>query len=133
MNNNEFDESKINEESLKKYKKSYSDKGLMDKMGKCFMSIGLKLMYEAAQLYYVMKKDEVPVAVKTVIMGALGYLISPIDFIPDMIPVLGYTDDAAAIAFALWQAHSYIDDDVKTKAKNMLAGLFGNDVYRKLG
>ena len=39
-----------------------------------------------------------PAADKGVIIAALGFLISPLDFIPDLIPVAGYTDDALALA-----------------------------------
>lgn len=127
-----FDESKINDETLKQYQDSYDEDGLLKKMGGNFKKIGLELMYKAAQLYYVLKKDEVPASVKVVIMGALGYLISPIDFIPDMIPVLGYTDDAAAIAYALWQAQQYVDEDVKKESRVMLAKWFGSSVYDEL-
>lgn len=127
-----FDESKINDETLKQYQDSYDEDGLLKKMGGNFKKIGLELMYKAAQLYYVLKKDEVPASVKVVIMGALGYLISPIDFIPDMIPVLGYTDDAAAIAYALWQAQQYVDEDVKKQSRVMLAKWFGSGIYDEL-
>ena len=39
-----------------------------------------------------------PAADKGVIIAALGFLISPLDCIPDPIPVAGYTDDALAMA-----------------------------------
>lgn len=131
-NYEEFDESKINDETLKKYESNYNEAGLFRKMAGSFQKIGLELMYKAAQLYYVMQKDEVPATVKATIMGALGYLISPLDFIPDFIPVIGYTDDAAAIAYALWVAQQYIDEDVKSKSKCLLAKWCGKSVYSKL-
>jgi uncharacterized membrane protein YkvA (DUF1232 family) len=43
----------------------------------------------------------VPLLRKVLILGALIYLISPIDVIPDLLPVLGWLDDAA-VAVALW-------------------------------
>ena len=70
--------------------------------------------------------------VKAGIFGALGYLISPIDFIPDLLPVVGYTDDAAAIAAAIALANIYIDDDVKWKAKQKIADLLGDGFVREL-
>ena len=66
-------------------------------------------------------------------MGALGYLIAPLDFIPDVVPVLGYTDDFVAVTFALIQVQGYIDDEVKTKAKALLIKVFGEKAVEKLG
>ena len=65
-------------------------------------------------------------------MGALGYLIAPLDFLPDLTPVLGYSDDLVAITFALLQVQGYIDDDVKTKSQKLIAKIFGDDVLQSL-
>ena len=51
-----------------------------------------------------------------VIYGALGYFISPIDVIPDFIPVVGFTDDIGVLAAAVVMAASYIDAEAKAKA-----------------
>lgn len=130
--NEKFDSSKINEESLAKYKKDFSNQGFLDKIAKYGKVIGLKILYQAAQMYYVMQKPEVPATDKMIIVGALGYFISTIDFIPDVIPVLGYTDDAAAIAYAFIRVQGYIDEDVKSNAKALLAKVFGASVYEEL-
>lgn len=121
----EFDSSKINEQELSRYKKKYSEAGFLTKVQKYGKSIGLEAIYKALQLWYVMQKPDVPSSTKVIIMGALGYLISPIDFIPDLVPVLGYTDDIAAITYALLQVHGYIDDVVKDQAKGRLDSIFG--------
>ena len=121
----EFDKSKINNEELTKYEKKYSEKGFLTKVQKYGKSIGLEAIYKALQLWYVMQKPEVPSSTKVIIMGALGYLISPIDFIPDLVPVLGYTDDIVAITYALLQVHGYIDAVVKDQAKGRLDSIFG--------
>ena len=47
------------------------------------------------------KYTEVPIRTIAAIVGALAYFISPIDLIPDFIPVLGLTDDAAVLALCL--------------------------------
>ena len=64
-----------------------------------------------------------PLKTKMVIYGALGYFISPIDVIPDFIPVVGFTDDIGVLAAAV--AASYIDAEAKAKADAKLAGWFG--------
>ena len=70
--------------------------------------------------------------IKAGIIGALGYLISPIDLVPDLIPVVGYTDDAAAIAFAITAAQMYITDEIKEKAKERMREIFGDKMVARL-
>jgi uncharacterized membrane protein YkvA (DUF1232 family) len=70
--------------------------------------------------------------VKAGIYGALGYLISPFDFIPDFTPIAGYTDDAAAIGIALLLAQMYINDEIKAQAKGKIKDIFGAKALEKL-
>ena len=72
-----------------------------------------------------MQKPDVPSSTKVIIMGALGYLISPLDFIPDLTPIIGYSDDIVAIAYALLQVQGYIDEDLKNQAKAKIDVIFG--------
>ena len=72
-----------------------------------------------------MQKPELPAKVKTIIMGALAYLVLPVDVVPDLLPVVGYTDDVAVLAYALLQALPYIDDEVNAKAEQMVQKIFG--------
>lgn len=128
----DFDKKKINENELSKYADNYSEKNLLHKISKFGAHIGLELLYKVAQLWCVLQKPEVPAKDKALIMGALGYLISPLDFIPDLTPVLGYSDDLVAITFALLKVQGYIDDEVKAEAKALLAKVFDKDVVAKL-
>ena len=51
--------------------------------------------------YYCSMDPETPAYVRYILLGALGYFILPIDTIPDFIAGLGFSDDAAILAFAL--------------------------------
>ena len=130
--NEKFDEEAFSEIDMETYTKDYSEEGLWDKLSKNIQSIGIILIYKALQLYYVTKNPACPAKVKVGIYAALGYLISPIDFIPDFTPILGYTDDAWAIGVALLLAQMYIDDEVCEKARNRIRELFGEKVLQTL-
>lgn len=127
----------VNEEDVRNvnmddYAKDYSEESLWDKVRENVSSIGLTVIYKAFQLYYVAQSDSCPMKVKAGIIGALGYLISPLDLVPDFIPVVGYSDDALAIAFALTAAQMYITDEVKQKAKDRIREIFGDKFVAKL-
>ncbi|MDO5787147.1 MAG: YkvA family protein [Phascolarctobacterium sp.] len=128
----EFDEGQITEKELQKYEQHYNDSSFLDKVTKYGKLIGINALYKAVQLWFVMQKPDVPAATKAVIMGALGYLIAPLDFLPDLMPVLGYTDDLVAITFALIKVQGYIDDEVERKSKKLLAKIFGEEAVSKL-
>ena len=127
-----FDEKQITEKELQKYEQHYSDANFLDKVKQYGKLIGINALYKAVQLWFVMQKPDVPAGTKAVIMGALGYLIAPLDFLPDLVPVLGYTDDLVAITFALIKVQGYVDEEVERKSKNLLAKLFGEEAISKL-
>lgn len=114
------------------YAEKYSEGSLFDKIKNTVKSAGLKLIYEALQLYYVTENPNCPMRIKAAIFAALGYFISPFDVIPDFTPFVGYSDDASAIALALALAQLYIDDEVKKKAQNKIASIFGENILSDL-
>lgn len=128
----DFDQNKIDEKALLKYQDKFSKDNLWLKLQHYGRDIGLTVLYNALQLWYVLQKPKVPAKNKAVIMGALGYLIAPLDFIPDLTPILGYNDDAAAIVFALYMVRQYVDDAVKAQAKARLAKIFSEDAVKNL-
>ena len=117
---------------MESYADEYSETGLWDKIRDNVSSIGMKLIYKALQLYYVAQSPDCPMKVKAGIYGALGYLISPIDFIPDVVPVVGYTDDAAAIALALALSQMYLTEEIKAEARAKIRDVFGARMLAKL-
>ena len=128
----DFDENQITEKELQKYEQHYSDASFLEKATKYGKLIGINALYKAVQLWFVMQKPDVPAGTKAVIMGALGYLIAPLAFLPDLLPVLGYTDDLVAITFALIKVQGYIDEEVERKSKKLLAKIFGEEAVNKL-
>jgi uncharacterized membrane protein YkvA (DUF1232 family) len=54
------------------------------------------------------------------LLGAIAYFILPFDFIPDMLPVLGFTDDAAVLATAIRLVSTHITGDHRDAARTAL-------------
>ena len=58
--------------------------------------------------YYCAFDRQTPRHVQVALLGALAYFVLPFDFMPDMLPVLGFTDDAAVLAAAIRTVASHI-------------------------
>ncbi len=114
------------------YAEHYSEGGFWTKLRDQVSSIGLKLIYKALQLYYVAQSPTCPARIKAAIYAALGYLITPFDIIPDIVPVAGYSDDAAAIALALTMAQMYITEEINAQAKARIRTIFGSKAVARL-
>jgi uncharacterized membrane protein YkvA (DUF1232 family) len=61
-----------------------------------------------------------PSRVKLLILGAIAYFIMPFDGIPDILPLLGFTDDAAVIAATIATVRSQMRDEHWEKAEDFL-------------
>ncbi len=116
------------DEEMEAAGKHYSDEKFWGKLKKFAKKAGSSVVYAVLLLYFTLQKPEVPAKAKAIIIGALGYFILPFDLIPDLAVGVGYTDDLGALGIALLQVAIYIDDDVKTKAKNQLKTWFGDHV-----
>ncbi len=127
----EYDE-KYKRYNVGKYKDKYSEQGLFDKISGSVKKAGLGLIYKALQLFYVAQNPKVPMKIRAAVIAPLGYFISPVDLIPDIMPVVGFSDDAAIIAGAIMIAQFYINDDIREKAKNTIRKLFGDSAVAEL-
>src|SRR5215475_5899137 len=70
--------------------------------------------------YYCAFDRETPRHVQLALLGALAYFILPFDFMPDMLPILGFTDDAAVLATAIRMVSSHITADHREAARAAL-------------
>ena len=112
---------------LQRYKDKFSQQNFIEKIQRIAKRAGAKLVYIALILYYLMQSDKVSLKDKAIIIGALGYLISPIDVVPDAIPIAGLADDLAVLLYALGKVWSQVDDNLKDKAKQKLSKWFDED------
>ena len=110
-----------------KYKDKFTNSGFVDKISRVAKRAGAKLVYAALVLYYTLENDKVSIKDKAVIIGALGYLISPLDVMPDAIPIAGLTDDLAVLVYVLHKVWGDVSEEVKAKAKAKLSMWFEDD------
>lgn len=108
---------KFTEEDLNKVKQNAEIAESKSKnLGKQFESF--KLMWSLLQDYWAGDYTAVPWKLLAAIGFAVAYLVSPIDIIPDFIPVLGFVDDAAVFALVVSAFQSELDDYQVWKKKN---------------
>lgn len=73
--------------------------------------------------YYCAFDRATPVQVKATLVGALAYFVLPLDAMPDIMPVLGFTDDAVVLATALKLVASHITPLHRDSARDALVRL----------
>lgn len=112
---------------LSKYKEKFTKNEFIEKIQRIAKRAGAKLVYAALILYYSVESDKVSIKDKAIIIGALGYLIAPLDLVPDAIPLAGLGDDLTVLIYVLQKIWGNIDDDVKKKAKDKLSQWFDED------
>jgi uncharacterized membrane protein YkvA (DUF1232 family) len=71
--------------------------------------------------YYCAFDRNTPLPVKTALVGALAYFVLPADVVPDVLPVLGFADDAAVLATTFNLVSSHIRPEHRIAAKNKIA------------
>ena len=71
--------------------------------------------------YYCAFDDATPLQVKAALVGALAYFVLPSDLIPDLVPALGFADDAAVLAGALRMVAAHIRPEHREAAREALA------------
>jgi len=70
--------------------------------------------------YYCAFDKQTPRHVQVALLGAIAYFILPFDFIPDMMPILGFTDDAAVLATAIRLVATHIRPEHRDAARAAL-------------
>jgi uncharacterized membrane protein YkvA (DUF1232 family) len=109
---------------VEQFEKDFTPKGFFQKLAMVGKKLGRFFIYRVLLLYFVIMHKKTPLWIKTTLMGALGYFISPIDAIPDLTPVLGYTDDLLIISAALLMSQRYQTDEMRNKANQFVAKIF---------
>lgn len=112
-------------ETLREYKRFFSEGRLWKRLRSISARVGQKSVYTILLLFYAFRRKDTPLWAKNIILGTLGYLLAPIDALPDLTPVIGYTDDIGVLAFGLVTVASYVDEEVRKKARDKMSDWFG--------
>lgn len=113
-------------DNLERYAKYLTENRFFGKIARFSKRLGIKAVYWALVLWYALFSDKVPGKDRALILGALGYLVLPLDLIPDFIPAAGFTDDIAAITFAVWKVFKNITPEVRARADAKVRSIFGD-------
>ncbi len=108
-----------------KFRRHYSDATFGDKLKRYAKLAGMKVVYPALLLQYMLKSEQVPVKAKLILSAALGYFVLPVDFIPDFAPLIGFADDLGVIIMILKQMATYVTPEIKNQARQHLKKWFG--------
>jgi uncharacterized membrane protein YkvA (DUF1232 family) len=85
-------------------------------------ALSIPFVEDLLTAYYCAFDRETPLSVKTTLIGALVYFVLPADAIPDFLPLIGFTDDAAILAGAIKLVTDHIRPEHRAAAQNKLAG-----------
>lgn len=102
----------------------FDEAGFWVKLKRYAQRAGRELVEKTLWLYYAAQSPATPPWARSVIYGALAYFVLPIDAVPDLIPVVGFTDDMGALAAAVATVTMFIDEDVRAQARAKLSSWF---------
>lgn len=78
---------------------------------------------ELLAAYYCAFDKQTPLGVKATLVGAIAYFVLPFDAIPDVLPVIGFTDDAAVLTTAIKLVADSVRPAHREAARNVLSRL----------
>ncbi len=109
-----------------KYVAQYQSSSYWKKLKSSIFKTSSKLIELSLVGYYALKDDDTPTWAKTVLAGALGYFIFPIDALPDFLPAIGYSDDIGVLVSAIAAVGFNIKLSHKEKAKDVIRKWYFN-------
>jgi uncharacterized membrane protein YkvA (DUF1232 family) len=90
-----------------------------------------ELRLNISALYLAYKRKDVPLFAKILILITVGYALSPIDLIPDFIPVLGYLDDLIILPFLIYLSIKFIPKEILVECKEHAKDLWKDGKPKK--
>jgi uncharacterized membrane protein YkvA (DUF1232 family) len=81
----------------------------------------LPLAHETAAMYFCMLDPKTPLWVKGTAAAALAYFVLPLDAVPDLMPLVGLSDDASVLAAAITAVSAHVTDEHRRRAREWMA------------
>lgn len=106
------------------YSTEYSENGFWEKVKNYARVAGEGVLEPALKMYHSALDSDTPAWAKATIVASLGYFISPVDAIPDLVPIVGYSDDLGVLVAAVAAVAAHIKDEHSMKAKETLSQWF---------
>ncbi|MFB9263854.1 YkvA family protein [Bradyrhizobium erythrophlei] len=88
------------------------------------------LKRDSYALYLASRDPRVPWYAKALAIAVAAYALSPIDLIPDFIPVLGYLDDLIILPLGIWLAIALVPDAVMAECRARASAAAGRPISR---
>lgn len=117
--------------NLNLYEKYFSESELKQKLERFGKTMGATILYPILLLYNLLKSGEVDLKEKAMIIGTLGYVILPLDFLPDALPG-GFSDDELGLIAAITAVASCLSEEIQEISKTQLRNLLGEFDERAL-
>lgn len=105
-------------DKISRFGDKFSESDFWKKISDVAVKAGKSVIGMALTLFYGI--ESAPMKDKMLILGALGYFILPVDAIPDVIPVTGYTDDLAALTAIFNTVKGSLSPDATRRADEKL-------------
>jgi len=85
-----------------------------------------KMKVDVGALYFAIKHQDTPLVAKAIAVVVVGYALSPIDLIPDFIPVLGYLDDVILLPLGIGLVIKLIPKEIMEECRENSKNFFNN-------
>lgn len=112
-------------EQIEKYRDQFSETRFVQTIQKYARRLGQGTVYTSLLLFYAYKRKDTPGWAKRIVLGALGYLLLPLDAVPDLSPLIGFTDDIGVLSFGLVTIAGYINTETRQQARRQIEDWFG--------
>lgn len=82
-----------------------------------------RLKADVVTVYFAARDPRCPWPIRLLALGVAAYALSPIDLIPDFIPILGYVDDLLIVPLGLWWVLRSLPTEVLVDSRALAATL----------